>query len=68
MMAARVASPEGWQVSVRCWLNGVGQAVPANWAWVYRALAVGEGAGERVLGQFLGVALRDCRRGRGERC
>ncbi len=33
MTAARVASPEGWQVSVRCSLIGEERWAPVNEGW-----------------------------------
>ena len=66
--AARVASPEGWQVSVRRWLIGVGLEMLVNRDWVTGPLAKREMAEGRAVGLFLGVVLGDCCGGRGEQC
>ncbi len=68
MTAARVATPEGWQVSVRCWPIGAERgAVVDRGCGVVPAPEL-ESAGARVLVPFLGVVLRDFCRGRGKQC
>ena len=67
MRAVRVASPEGWQVSVRCSLIGVerGVVVDGGWTW---GLWLGQKCGGWDLGPLFGVVLGHCYRGRGEQC
>ncbi len=68
MTAARVASPEGWQVSVRCWLIGVGREVLLSRGRGTGPLAEREVCEGRSLGLFPGVVLGDCCGGRGGQC
>ncbi len=68
MTAVRVASPEGWQVSVPCSLIGVEREVLVNGGWGAGALAEGRSAGGRDLGWLLGVVLGVRCFDRGEQC
>lgn len=68
MTAARVASPEGWQVSVRCSLVGVeGGAFAGDGCGAKPVLEIGS-AGAWAVGPFLDVVPEDCCWPRGERC
>jgi hypothetical protein len=57
MTAARIASPEGWQVSVRCSLFGVDQRAAVNGGCRKGPVLEVKSAGGRALGAFLGVVL-----------
>ncbi len=68
MRATRFASPEGWQVSVRCSLIGVERGAVVDGGCGAGPVPELESAGARALGPFLGVVLEVCCWGRGEQC